>query len=32
MATKHDLIVPRRQKPAYIARLQKYRLLRWTRV
>jgi hypothetical protein len=31
MATNHDLNARRRQQPAYIARLQKYCLLRWTR-
>jgi hypothetical protein len=31
MATNHDLNARRRQRPAYIARLQKYCFLRWTR-
>jgi hypothetical protein len=31
MATNHNLNVRWRQEPAYIARLQKYCFLRWTR-
>jgi hypothetical protein len=31
MAISHTLNAGRRQKPAYIARLQKYCLLRWSR-
>lgn len=31
MAINHGLNARRRQKPAYIVRLQKYCLLRWTR-
>jgi hypothetical protein len=31
MAANHDLNAHRRKKPAYIACLQKYCLLRWTR-
>jgi hypothetical protein len=31
MPTSQNLNARRRQKPAYIARLQKYCLLRWTR-
>jgi hypothetical protein len=31
MATNQTLNARRRQKPAYIARLQRYCLLRWTR-
>jgi hypothetical protein len=30
MATNHNLNARLRQKPAYIARLQKYCFLRWT--